>query len=39
MRTKIRWGLIVYAAAWGFAALLFGIWALLNLLGGLSSIS
>ena len=30
---KIRWGLIVYAAAWGFAALLFGIWTLLNLLG------
>lgn len=30
---KIRWSLIVYASAWGFAALLFGIWTLLNLLG------
>jgi len=29
----VRWGMVLYAAAWGFAALLFGIWALLNLLG------
>lgn len=30
---RIRWGLIVYASAWGAALLFFGIWALLNLLG------
>lgn len=29
----VRWRMVLYASAWGFAALLFGIWVLLNLLG------
>lgn len=29
----VRWGMVLYASAWGFAVLLFVIWAFFNFLG------